>query len=166
MENSIVENNIVAEVKEEKNEIENKLELLQTDSSAEKTTPHTKLVLKKYYKECGHTINEYARLPEEMVNRTKEEIETEYIEWEIEEFSTEQMKLIKKVEGVCNQHYILRPKDGVVAIYKTDQNGNETLQEETAIATEYLTTEDLEKLENGISVYGEENLNAMIEDFE
>lgn len=166
LQNSVEENTTVAKVKEEKNEIENKLELLQTDANTEKTTPNTRMVLKKNYRECGHTINEYAQIPEEMVNKTQEEIELEYPEWKIEKFSSTQIELSKEVEGVCNEHYILRNKEGVVAIYKIDSQGKETLQETTAIATEYLTPDDLEKLESGICVYGEENLNAMIEDFE
>ena len=167
VENNVIENTTVAKnIEKKNNEIENKLELLQTDASTEKTTPNTRLVLKKTYEECGHTINEYVQISEDMVNKTQEEIEEEYSEWEVDEFSTTQLELIKEVEGVCNQHYMLRPKDGVVAIYKMDQHGNETLQETTAIAIEYLTEEDLEQLEEGVRVYGEENLNAMIEDFE
>lgn len=166
--NNQVENITIAkqEKKEEENQIQNKLELLQTDSNEEKTTPHTRLVLKKYYRECGHVINEYIEIPEEMVNKTQEKIENEYPEWKIKEFNEKQVELEKEIEGVCNQHYMLRPKEGNVAIYKVDQTGNETLQETTAIAIEYLTEDDMEKLKNGIAVYGEENLNAMIEDFE
>ena len=162
-ENNILEDQTIGKVEEEKNEIQI---LLQTDSTQEKTTPKTKLVLKKTYKECNHTINEYAQIPEEMVNKTKKEIQAEYTEWEIEKFNIEQIELKKEVEGVCNQHYILRPKNGIVVIYKIDQEGKEIEQEETAIATEYLTEEDLEKLEKGITIYGEEKLNAIIEDFE
>lgn len=166
--NDLVEKTPIAKIEEKEmsDKIENELEALQTDSSAEKTTPNTRLVLKKYFTDCRHTINEYVQIPEEMVNKTEEEIEKEYAEWKIEKFSCKQLELVKEVEGLCNQHYVLRPKDGVVTIYKIDENGTETLQEETAIATEYLAPEDLEKLEQGIYVYGEENLNAIIEDFE
>lgn len=132
----------------------------------EKTTPHTRLVLKKKYQECGHIINEYAQIPEEMVNKTKEEIEEEYKEWKIDNFSSTQLELIKDVKGYCNEHFIVKIKDDIVAIYKIDKEGKEVLEETTGIAIEYLTPEDVEKLEQGIKVYGEENLNAMIEDFE
>ena len=160
--NTIDENVFVVKTSEE-NRI---VEAVQTDSSKDKTTPHTRLVLKKYYKECGHTINEYAEIPEELVNKTEDEVSEIYNEWQLEQFSKEELVLVKEVEGLCNEHYILKEKDGIIAVYKIEVDGTETLREETGIAVEYLTEEDIQNLKLGIKVYGEENLNSIIEDYE
>ena len=152
-----------------KQNIENSIETEETlsaNSSEEKITPHTRLILRKYYEDCGHSINEYVETPVELINMTKEELEEEYKDWNVYIFSEEEVIMIKNVNGFCNEHYSLKDLDGYVAIYKVDKNGNETLQEKTAISTRYLTQTDKSHLESGIKIYGTENLNKYIEDFE
>ena len=152
-----------------KQNIENSIETEETlsaNSSEEKITLHTRLILRKYYEECGHSINEYVETPVELINMTKEELEEEYKDWNVYIFSEEEVIMIKSVNGFCNEHYSLKDLDGYVAIYKVDKNGNETLQEKTSISTRYLTQTDKSHLESGIKIYGTENLNKYIEDFE
>ena len=61
---------------------------------------------------------------------------------------------------------MLKEKDGNIAIYKLDNNNNQTFLEDTEIAIEYLTEEDLEKIQQGIIIYTRKELNKTIEDFE
>lgn len=160
--NDVINNTIIKEeLYGDKNNI-----LIDTNSNEEKTTPNTSLILKKHYNECNHTIKEYSELPSKSINLTQKEIEEEYKEWNIEEFSSKKIILIKEESGNCNQHYVLKEKNGVIAIYNIDKNGVETLKETTSISVEYLTQTDLLKIKQGIKVYGEEELNSTIEDFE
>lgn len=140
--------------------------VVSANSSEEKITPHTRLILRKYYEDCGHSINEYVETPAELINMTKEELEKEYKNWSVYTFSENEVILIKNVNGFCNEHYSLKELDGYIAIYKIDKNGNEVLQEKTAISTRYLTQTDKSHLENEIKIFGTENLNKYIEDFE
>lgn len=139
---------------------------IETTSEEEKITPNTSLILKKHYSECEHIINEYVEMPSELVNLTQTELEEEYKDWKVEKFTPTEVILIKEVTGNCNEHYVLREKNGIIAIYKIDINGDETILEETGIYTEYLTQTDLIKIKQGIEVYGKENLNSLIEDYE
>jgi hypothetical protein len=161
--NTIIENTVQQNVVQE-NIIVNDIAVNTTDK--EKISPNAILILKKFYEECSHTIKEYAKIPEEYVNLTKEELEEKLEEWSIDEFLANEVVLEKKVGGVCNEHYILRQKDGYIAVYKIDSNNQETLQEETGIATLYLTENDKLKLEEGIRIYGKEELNSTLEDYE
>lgn len=61
---------------------------------------------------------------------------------------------------------MLKEKDGNIAIFKLDENNNQTFLEDTEIATEYLAEEDLEKIQQGITIYTKKELNKTIEDFE
>lgn len=160
-----INNTIQEEIGNNTNSIANEV-TVETMETGEKITPNTELVLRKYYKDCNHTINEYVEMPSEMINLSKEELEKEYDEWKIEEFSSQKVILLKEEKGNCNQHYIIKEKDGIIAIYKIDENGDEILREETSIFTEYLTATDLIKIKEGIKAYGEEELNSIIEDFE
>ena len=74
--------------------------------------------------------------------------------------------MIKEEEGFCNEHYILKEEQGVIAVYKVDKQGEETLYETTGISVEYLTESDKLELKDGIKVYGKEELNSMLENYE
>ena len=139
---------------------------INTDSEEEKISPNATLILKKHYKECDHTIKEYAEIPEEFVNLTKSEIEKEYPEWEVEKFTPLDIILIKEEEGFCNEHFILKEEQGVIIVYKIDKQGEESLYDTTGISVEYLTENDKLELKNGIKVYGKEELNSMLENYE
>lgn len=141
-------------------------EISVSSIETEKISPNSVLILKKEYEECAHSIKEYAKMPEEYVNLTKEELKEKQEDWEIEAFSPNEVTLIKTITGVCNQHYLLREKDGIIAIYQIKDDNTEILKEETGISTEYLTEVDRLRLEEGIRIYGEEELNSTLEDYE
>ncbi len=65
-----------------------------------------------------------------------------------------------------NKHYILKQKDGNICVYYINEKNEEILYKVTDISTEYLSKQDVESLEEGIDVYGIQNLNQLIEDFE
>lgn len=139
---------------------------IQTTTEEEKVSPNAILILKKHYQECNHTIKEYAEIPEEFVNSTLEELQKEHTDWKIEKFSPLEIILIKEEQGVCNEHYLLKETNGVIAVYRIEMSGEETLIEETGISIEYLTENDKMKIKEGIRVYGKEELNATLEDYE
>ncbi len=163
IENNLSTNKIVA------NQIDYSIKndiTIKTNTSEEKISPKATFTLKRKYKECGHTLKEYKQIPEDLVNLTKEEIEERYSEWEIESFTKNSCVLLKEEMGLCGEHYVLRLKDNTIAIYKLEEDGAEVLEELTGISVEYLTQNDKLKIENGINVYGKEELNSMLEDFE
>lgn len=159
--------NIVSKTVNEKqnNNIINDI-TIKTNTDEEKISPNATLILKKQYKECGHVIKEYKEIPENMVNLTKEELKEKYKEWEIEEFTPLEITLIKQEEGFCGEHYVLRQIDGVIAVYKIDEEGREKLEEMTGITVEYLTENDKIEIEEGIELYGKEELNSVLENYE
>lgn len=162
LENEIL-NNVVIQEKDYsvKNDI-----TIQTTTEEEKISPNATLILKKHYQECGHTIKEYAEIPEDFVNLTEEQLQKEYPEWKIESFGRQEIILIKEEEGVCNEHYLLKERDGVIVVYKLNKKGEKTLIEITGISTQYLTENDKMKIKDGIKVYGKEELNSTLEDYE
>ena len=132
----------------------------------EKVSPNCTLILKKYYKKCGHTTKDYATIPEELVNKTEQEVKEMYNNWKVIGFSSEEIVLYREVDGICNEHYILKDLDGYIAIYNIDENGKEFLKEKTEITTQYLPKEDLNRIKQGIKAEGKEELNSKLEDFE
>lgn len=155
-----------AEIVERDEESDSVAKTIEANTNKVKITPNTKLVLKKYYTKCNHTINSYVELPKELVNLDENGLKKQYSEWEVQKFTEDEVVLLKEEDAFCNEHYILKEKDGRIAIFKVDQSGEEILEEITSISTEYLTQNDLLNIKNGIKVYGIEELNKTLEDYE
>lgn len=152
---------------EEWEEIEEETQLeLEANADEEKISPNCLITLKKFYKSCRHSLNEYITASQELVNKTQSELQEVYKDWKIEKYSSTEIILYREYEGECGEHYILRENDGKIAIYKRDENNKEILFEQTEIATDYLTEADKIEIKNGIRVNGKESLNQLIEDFE
>lgn len=143
-------------------------ETKEVNSSDEKISSNSALVLKKYYKECGHTINEYVEMLPELVNMTEEEVADKFQDWELIGFNTREVTLFKEFEGTCGEHFTLKDENGNVVIYKILPDGTKQIYEKTEISTEFLPETDLLQMqsEEGIQVYGKEELNKVLEDFE
>lgn len=135
-------------------------------STEDKLSPNAGLVIVKHYSGCGHTINEYAEILPEMVNKNQEEIEEMYADLEIQSFENNKLVVEKNEKGFCGEHYILRAANGVVIVNSVNENNEENLYEKTAISTQYLTQTDIINLKDGIRIYGKENLNSILEDYE
>lgn len=152
---------------EEWEEIDKEAQLeVEANADEEKISPNCLITLKKFYKSCRHSLNEYTTVSQELVNKTQSELQEVYKDWKIEKYSSTEIVLYKEYEGECGEHYILRENDGRIAIYKRDENNKEILFEQTEIATDYLTEADKIEIKNGIRVNGKESLNQLIEDFE
>lgn len=168
--NNIIQNeiNIVSEkvtddCTEEYQEVQ---EEIATNSQEEKISPNCLLILKKYYDECNHTINEYVDVPQDLVNGTEEDLKKEYPYWQIEKYSNNEIILYKEFNSNCGQHFVLREDEGKITVYKINENDEEEIYEKTEISVEYLSETDKSKISEGIKVNGIEELNQLLEDFE
>jgi hypothetical protein len=141
-------------------------EAIQTDSEEEKVSPNSEFALKNFYTECGHFKFEYAALPNEIVNLTKTELEQYYDDWEVDEFSNKRVVLVKEINSLCNEHFILKLGKEFIEIYHLKPDGSLELYQTTDISKEYLTKNDIKTLSNGYYIFGEGKLNSALEDFE
>lgn len=160
----------LAEKEQSIGETKKKNETVSASVSEEKLSPNCTIVEKQYFNGCDHLIKDIKDIPEGWVNMTKQElnsqIETEYQNWSLEDFSSNQIIVSCEKEGYCSKHYVIREHDGVIAIYTLNENGEETWKENTEIVTMYLPEEDIERLKEGIKVVGDDKLHAVLEDFE
>jgi hypothetical protein len=62
--------------------------------------------------------------------------------------------------------YIMIAENDLINVYYINNSNEEILYKVTDISLEYLSEEDVEKLEQGIETKGIENLNKLLEDFE
>ena len=150
----------------ENNEIENDIDEIKVSETETKVSPNAKLVIKKYYNECGHTTEEVREVTNDMVNKTQKEVEELSPDYKIERFDNNKIVLLKEEEGQCDEHYIVKDENSNIVIYKLLADGTEEIYQNTGISTEYLPETDKISLRDGIKIFGRENLNSLIEDFE
>lgn len=164
----ISENPLTDECTEEYKLSMQEAEVREANSSEDKISSNAVLILKKYYKECGHTINEYAEMLPELVNMTQDEVAEEFQGWELIGFNSKEVTVLKEFEGTCGEHFSLKEENGRVVIYKILADGTKQIYEATDISTEFLPETDLLKMQSdqGIQVNGKEELNKVLEDFE
>lgn len=168
-ENKIPESNTyVSEVIEDEctEEYINEQNTTTVVSTEEKVAANAILILKKYYTKCEHTVNEYVELPQELVNMTKKDVEAYYSDWKVIGFEQGKITLYKEFNDTCGEHFKLKIEDGKVVVYIVNKDGTESIYEKTSIPSEYLTETDLINMQNGLEIYGKEELNQIIEDFE
>ena len=97
---------------------------------------------------------------------TKEQVQAHYPDWEVIGFESGKVTLYREFDDVCGEHFKLKIEDGKVVVYIVNVDGGESVYEKTNISSEYLTETDLINMQNGLEVYGKEELNQIIEDFE
>lgn len=81
-------------------------------------------------------------------------------------FTSSEIVLYMEKDEYCDRHYVLKENNGVIAIYKVNQENEAVFKENTQIQVQYLPEVDLINLKKGIYAIGEEKLNSILEDFE
>lgn len=140
--------------------------LEQTNAQKEKISPNAKIVTEIYYDGCGHTVKSVNTVEDKYINLVEDEFSKEFEDWKVEKFLKDEIVLSMTKKGICNEHYVVREKDGYVSVYTLDENERERLEDITEISTQFLPSTDLGELQSGICVYGKEKLYSLLEDFE
>lgn len=145
---------------------EKNIETIDTSSLAETVSPNAEVVITQNFQKCGHTSTVKEIVPREIVNLNKDKVQEYYNGWNIDKFSSSEIKISRNNPGICSEHYILRESDGYISISCKNDIGEYIFKGLTDISVQYLPEEDLCKLENGIEIVGREKLNEFLEDFE
>jgi hypothetical protein len=159
------ENNSYYDNNENSNDVENSV-ILKTSSGEEKTTPNTLIIFESYYSKCGHSKIRSEKIANEYVNKTKEEMQKIYCDWEIRSFSSDRIELFKNENSLCGNHYIVKEENGYVTVYNINKDGQEVLSDKTDISTKYLPKDDNDLLKKGIKANSTSQLEQILADFE
>ena len=148
---------------EENNSGEEKIvEVVRTE---EKISPYAKLVIKKKFSKCNHTTVSIVDVPKALVNLPRKDLEEKYSGWEIEKFSSDEVILYREIAANCEDHFVLKEKDGNIAIYNETDEDEMNLIEILSVNLDLLSEEDKNNLQEGIKIYGKDELNSLIEDY-
>ena len=161
-----------------KNEKENNDSFLKEQSLIKETSSeefkigvNTNICLSTYFDKCNHTENEILTVSEEIINMKEEEAK-EYFEskgYSLIKFDNNEVLLKQKKNEMCQNHFVIKYEnnnDIFLNIYKLDSNNELKFFEETDVAREFLTSIDDQTFKEGIEVYGYENIEGVLEDYE
>ena len=118
--NNIDENNDIDN--DENNDNDENSIIIKTSSGEEKTTPNTLIIFESYYSKCGHSKIRSEKIANEYVNKTKEEMQKIYSDWEIRSFSSDRIELFKNENSLCGNHYIVKEENGYVTVYNINKD--------------------------------------------
>ncbi len=130
-----------------------------------KISPYATMIIKKRFKKCNHTTVNMIDIPKEIINLTESELAKKYDGWDIEKFSADEVILSREIEANCEDHYVLKDKEGYIAVYNELTDNRLNLVEVLNVDTSLLGEEDKKDLKEGIKVYGKEDLSSLIEDY-
>ena len=158
-----VQDVVIQNIQREKKEEENLIPM-EAFSTVERISPYAKMVIEKKYTKCGHTTVSIIDVPKELVNLSKEELKEKYSGWSIKDFSAKEFTLFRLIDANCEDHFVLKEKDGYLAVYNDLTEEVQNLVNKTDILVEDLREEVKHDLEKGIYVYGKENVEERIEE--
>ena len=126
-------------------------------------TASTKVVFKTYFTLCSHIVDKEPEEMKDYINLSESDLKNKFLDWTINEFSTQQVTLRREIQTYCPRHYIIGSKDGNIAIYVYNNDGIKILHEMTESPISILTVDDQKNLEYGIVADSEEELQQKLE---
>ncbi|MBV7275315.1 hypothetical protein JMF89_01200 [Clostridiaceae bacterium UIB06] len=133
------------------------------------------ILFKVQYSKSGDVIVEKEESVGSLAGKKKDDVEAIYKNdgYEVQSINSSQVVLMKKVDSYAPNKYVLGIKDGYVAIYKTDKDGNMFIENEkrdiTDIKIDKLKQADIQLLNKGDKYFQcdtREDAEARLEDYE
>lgn len=156
---------IKAEINVIENTIKNNENIVTVSASETKLSTTAEMVIKKNFLRCNHSQVNRMKIPIELVNYTEKEVEEKYEGWTIEKFNSDEMILSNDIDANCMDHYVIKEKDGQVAIYNEITEEKMNFVEYADIDLTLLCEEERCKFEEGIRVFGKNEISSLIEDY-
>lgn len=130
-----------------------------------KITPSTKMTYEYFYKNDNITEKVEDVPPYFLIDLTRNDLETNFKDWQIKSFSQKEVVLQKTIDGESTQHYVIGEYEGYIAVFYEKEINGTKLKEITNIPLESLTEEEQNKIKKGINITGKEELMKFLENY-
>ena len=133
------------------------------------------IVFKIKYTKSGELVTEKEEKADALIGKKKGEVDEAYKDegYKVQNITQSEVVLIKEVDKYAPNKYVLGIKDGYIAIYKTDKDGNMFIENDesdvTDIKTDRLKQADIQLLTKGDKYFQcntREDAEARLEDYE
>ncbi len=114
------------------------------------------VITKTYiYRFCGHSTSESATVSREEVSMTKQELEAANPGFVAEHFEKSEAVLVRRIDGYCPLHYILRLETDALVLYRPEEYTGELIEVESNIIPTNLTDRDALEIGKVFASYNE-----------
>jgi hypothetical protein len=133
------------------------------------------IIFKVKYIKSGEVVTEKEEKAEDLSGKKKSEVDEVYKNegYKVQNITSSEVVLVKEVDKYAPNKYVLGIKDGCIAIYKTDKDGNMFIENErrdiTDIKTDKLKEADIQLLTKGDKYFQcdtREDAESRLEDYE
>lgn len=132
---------------------------------SQKIQPYTKMVYQYYYPDEDVTKEQEDVPPYYLLDLTMEDVQRMYQDWKVLSFSNREVVMRRNMAGKSDERYVVGQKDGYVAVYYEETQNGVSLHEVTDTPISSLPKEDQDRLREGITVYGNDNLCKILGDY-
>ena len=115
-----------------------------------------KLIYSTFYVGCGDEVTEEKSIEDRHIGYTKSKLEQDERDWDIVNFTPDEVKLKREVHGICSNHYYIGIQNGYVALFQGIPGMQSTLVERTDIIADTLREDDRMVLEKGLIINNEQ----------
>lgn len=144
---------------------QDEMQNVQNISNQKPISDNAVFIRKTKYTICGHTITESGPVTKDISSMTEVQFRTAYSDWNIEKFSPDEIVISRELNEKCPEHYIVKEREGKVAVYYQNPVDGVSLKELTNIQTMNLPNEDQKRLKEGIEVNSNQALAELLENF-
>ena len=132
-------------------------------------------MFKVKYIKSGEVITEKEEKAQQLAGKKKDEVAEVYKNegYKVQNITSAEVVLIKEIDKYAPNKYVLGIKDGRIAIYKTDKDGNMFIENDrsdiTDIKTDKLKEADIQLLTKGDKYFQcdtREDAESRLEDYE
>lgn len=136
---------------------------------------NSNIVFKVKYIKSGEVMTEKEEKVDDLAGKKKDEVDEVYKDegYKVQNITSAEVVLVKEVDKYAPNKYVLGIKDGCIAIYKTDKDGNMFIENDktdvTDIKTDKLKAADIQLLTKGDKYFQcdtREDAEARLEDYE
>ena len=134
-------------------------------ANAPKIKPYTKMVYQYYYPDDDITKEQEEIPPYYLLDLTMEDVQRMYEDWKVLSFSDSEVVMRRNMSGKSDERYVVSQKDGYVAVYYEEAQNGISIHEVTDTPISSLPKEEQDRLRDGITVYGNDNLCKILADY-
>lgn len=119
------------------------------------------------YTRCSHTVTRRLTAPVEVYGKTLEDVKALYPQWQITEFSSQEVRMTRRPDLFCPDHLVLMVgPDGALGVYRNKYGDALALEKELTMEVSTLPQAVQESLAEGVGFATEEELDAWLESVE